>query len=587
MQPVIQTALNGRSASPAIGGMRAAHASPLLRPQTITQATIAGIGMDQARQHTLDAKDKGEQRVIGIFDKISSIGFAPMLLGLVTTGLAFVTTLGSRPDSAWRAKVYATLKPALKALEHTEIASLGSGRLTHEFQKERQILKARGGIADAKRVAKIKEQAVKFHAQDLERLTGNAPREVKPSTLTGGLGWLEKNTIRRFANWRAKAAETRAAEQLGGATQHLTKAPEQGFLGRLFRRRFTPVDLSSYKATATALGGVAEKSGAELTRGVLAQTQVIERELMGSIKGQTHLHGAKAVEALRNTRVDAGLAQSWRDTAKGGFAHLVKNLPKSVGRISVLNAGLVLGTLGLIGSKIFTTKRENRLSNVALTDFAADVYGVPASQVTSEMLTGKGANPLVVQAASAGQKNCKGRAAYGAISNVAEVAGMATMRSSGGMLLMPYYMFGDKAIKELLVAEHNPLQAYQILKQAELGKAEIEPAQRQQMVGALIATIPGIAHQGGIDNRLIRPMAAELMLKNLTVAELVQTIASPEKMQALAESVKAKLPTPKAAAATVPAPAILHDTLPKGKVSAVGLDHQGRVNTPQIVATRG
>ncbi|MFN7612253.1 MAG: hypothetical protein ACK5QI_02600, partial [Alphaproteobacteria bacterium] len=356
---------------------------------------------------------------------------------------------------------------------------------------------------------------------------------------------------------------------------------------KLFRRKFTPVNLSSYTATATALGGVAEKSGAELTRGVLEQAQVIEQGLMGSIKGQPHLHGAKAVEALRNTRVDAGLAQSWRNIAKGGFAHVVKSLPKSMGRISVLNAGLVLGTLGLIGSKIFTTKRENRLTNVALTDLAADVYGVPASQVTSEMLTGKDAHPLVTQAASAGQKNNKGRAAYGAISNAAEIAGMATMRSSGGMLLMPYYMFGDKAIKELLVDEHNPLQAYQLLKQSEMGKAEIEPTQKQQMVGALIAAIPGIARQGGIDNRLIRPMAAELAQKNIPVAELVQTIASPDKMHALAELVKGKLPVSVPKSASVNVPAMPHAAAPLAKVSTVDLHHQGRVNAAQLAASKG
>lgn len=587
MQPVIQTAMNGRGAIPAIGGMRTAHTVPLLRPQTVTQATIAGIGVDQARQHALDARDKSEQRVIGIFDKISSIGFAPMLLGLVTTGLAFVTTLGSRPDSAWRAKVYATLKPAFKAIEHTEIASLGSGRLSHEFQKERQILKARGGIADAKTVAKIREQAAKFHVEDLSRLQADTTREIKASTLKGPLGWVEKNTIGRLANWRAKAAEARAAEQLGTATQHLTKAPEQGFLGKLFRRKFTPVNLSDYTDTATTVGGLAEKSGADLRRGVQGQARLIEQELMGSIKGQPNLHGAKAVEALRSSGVDAGLAQSWRNIAKGGFAHVVKSLPKSMGRISVLNAGLVLGTLGLIGSKIFTTKRENRLTNVALTDLAADVYGVPASQVTSEMLTGKDAHPLVTQAASAGQKNNKGRAAYGAISNAAEIAGMATMRSSGGMLLMPYYMFGDKAIKELLVDEHNPLQAYQLLKQAEMGKAEIEPTQKQQMVGALIAAIPGIARQGGIDNRLIRPMAAELAQKNIPVAELVQTIASPDKMHALAELVKGKLPVSVPKSASVNVPAMPHAAAPLAKVSTVDLDHQGRVNAAQLAASKG
>ncbi|MFN7401875.1 MAG: hypothetical protein ACK5R4_06040, partial [Alphaproteobacteria bacterium] len=169
----------------------------------------------------------------------------------------------------------------------------------------------------------------------------------------------------------------------------------------------------------------------------------------------------------------------------------------------------------------------------------------------------------------------------------AEIAGMATMRSSGGMLLMPYYMFGDKAIKELLVDEHNPLQAYQLLKQAEMGKAEIEPTQKQQMVGALIAAIPGIARQGGIDNRLIRPMAAELAQKNIPVAELVQTIASPDKMHALAELVKGKLPVSVPKSASVNVPAMPHAAAPLAKVSTVDLHHQGRVNAAQLATAKG
>jgi hypothetical protein len=587
MQPVIQTAMNGRAALPGMAGMRAVHAAPMMRPQAITQATVAGIGVDQVRQHALDAKDKSEQRTIGIFDKISTIGFAPMLLGLVTTGLAFVATLGSKPDSRWRAKVYATLKPALKALENTEIGSLGSGRLTHTFHKERQILKARGGIADAQAVAKINARAGNFLTQDLSRLAADTKREVKVSTLKGPLGWVEKNTVTRFANWRANAAEARAVTEIGTATQHLTQAPEQGFFSKLFRRKFTPVDLGAYSGTATAVEGLAQKPGAALVRGALEQAHGIEQQLMGSIRGNAHLHGAKAVEALRSTQVDAGLAQSWRNTAKGGFAHIMKSLPKSMGRLSVLNAGLVIGTLGLIGSKFFNTRRESRLSNVALTEFAADVYGVQPSQVTQAMLTGIDAHPLVAQAASIGKSNNRGRAAYGVISNAAEVAGMATMRSSAGMMLMPYYMFGDGAIKELLVAEHNPLQAYQMLKQAEMGKAEIEPAQKQQMVGALIAAVPGITRQGGVDNRLIRPMAAELAQKNLPVAELVQTIASPEKMHALAESVKAQLPVAIPKVATANTPAMLHGAAPLAKVSAAELHHQGRVNTAQLATARG
>ena len=77
------------------------------------------------------------------------------------------------------------------------------------------------------------------------------------------------------------------------------------------------------------------------------------------------------------------------------------------------------------------------------------------------------------------------------------------------------------------------------------------------------------------------------MQKNLSVAELVQTIASPEKMQALAESVKAQLPVAANKAATSPAPAMLHGTAPLAKISTTELAHHGRVNAAQMAAARG
>ena len=204
------------------------------------------------------------------------------------------------------------------------------------------------------------------------------------------------------------------------------------------------------------------------------------------------------------------------------------------------------------------------------------------------MLTSQDAHPLVQQAAKMSARNITGRSAYGAISNVAEVAGMATMNSTGGMMLMPYYIFGDKTLKEMLIDERSPLQAYQVLKQAETGKIGIELAQKQQMVGALIAAVPGIARQGGIYNKMVKPMATELVEKKLSLREMVQTIASPEKMQALAESVQAKMPAPAAKVAAAHNPAVLHGAAPAAKVSGAELTLHGRIHhAPQLAAAKG
>ena len=596
MQPVLQTVHNGYAALPGMGGMRAAQtaralprtAPMMVRPQNITGAAIAGVAVDQhTHARALEAKDKSEQYAIGVADKVAMIGTVG-LLELASKGLSRLLALGSAPESRWRAQVNAALRSPFEAMNRTKLSDLGSGRFTSEFRQARQMHKARGGIADAKMLERISAEAAKFHAQDLERVAAETSRKVNPSKLTGALRWFEEKTIIRFANWRAKAADARIAGELQTAASHLTQAPQQSWLGKLFRSPFTQANLNAYAPTANSIGSLAEKSGATLTRGVTHQAHELSRQMLHGTTGTAHLQGARALESLHQARGASAAAQTWRNVARGGFVQALKAIPRSLGRMNLMHGAFAVASLGIIASKFLTTSRENRLEKVTLKDLAADVYGVSPTQVNAEMLTGKDAHPLVQQAATMSARSIKGRSAYGAISNVAEVAGMATMNSTGGMMLMPYYMFGDKALKEMLIDERNPLQAYQVLKQAETEKIGIEPSQKQQMVCALIAAVPGIARQGGIYNRLVKPMAAELVEKKLSLRELVQTIASPEKIQALAESVQAKMPAPAAKVAAAHAPAVLHGAAPAAKVSGVQLAHHGRIHhAPQLAAAKG
>ncbi len=595
MQPVLQTAHNGYAVLPGMAGMRAAQtaralpptAPMMVRPQNITGAAIAGVAVDQhAHVRALEEKNKSEQRAIGVADKVAMIGTVG-LLELASKGLSRLLALGSAPESRWRARVNAALRSPFEAMNRTKLSDLGSGRFTLEFRQARQMHKARGGIADAKMLERISAEAAKFHAQDLERVAAETSRTVEASKLTGALGRLEQKTIMRFANWRVKAADARIAGELQTAANHLTKAPEQSWLSKLFRRSFTQANLNAYAPTVNGIGSLAEKSGATLTRGVTHQAHELSRQMLHGTTGTAHLQGARALESLHQARGAAATAQGWRNVAKGGFAQALKAIPRSLGRMNLMHGAFAVASLGIIASKFLTTGRENRLERVALTDFAADVYGVSPTQVTRAMLTSQDAHPLVKQAATMSTRNIKGRSAYGVISNAAEVMTMVTMNSPVGMTLLPYCIFGDQMLKGLLINEQNSLQAYQVLKQAETGKIAIEPAQKQQMVCALIAAVPGIARQGGIYNRMVTPMAAELVEKNLPLREMVQTIASPEKMQALAESVQAKMPAPAAKVAAAHAPAVLHGAAPAAKVSAADLAHQGRVNTPQLAAAKG
>ena len=595
MQPVLQTVHNGYPVLPGMAGMRAAQtartlprtAPMMVRPKNITGAAIAGVAVDQhAHARALEAKDKSEQRAIGVADKVAMIGTVG-LLELVSKGLSRLLALGSAPESRWRAQVNAALRSPFEAMNRTRISDLPSGRLMSEFRQARQMHKARGGIADAKTLERLSAEAGKFHAQELERVAAEASRKVSPSKLTGALGWLENKTIMRFADWRAKAADARIAGELQTAANHLTKAPEQSWLSKLFRRTFTQANLNGYAPTVNGIGSLAEKSGATLTRGVIHQAHDLNRQMLNGSRGTAHLQGARALESLHQARGASAAAQTWRNVARGGFVQALKAIPRSLGRMNLMHGAYAVASLGIIASKFLTTGRENRLEHVALQELAADVYGVSPTQVTQAMLTSQDAHPLVQQAAKMSARNITGRSAYGAISNAAEVVTMVTMNSPVGMTLLPYCIFGDKTFKEMLIDERSPLQAYQVLKQAETGKIGIEPAQKQQMVCALIAAVPGIARQGGIYNKMVKPMATELVEKKLSLREMVQTIASPEKMQALAESVQAKMPAPAAKVAAAHAPAVLHGAAPAAKVSGVQLAHHGRVKTPQLATAKG
>lgn len=262
-----------------------------------------------------------------------------------------------------------------------------------------------------------------------------------------------------------------------------------------------------------------------------------------------------------------------------GLGALLKMLPSKLGKASLFNVVAVSGALMASSAMLLSSHRENREDNNALKEFAADVYGVAPSAVTKDMIAGKAVHPMVQEASHIYHKNKSGRALFNIFNVAGDALMVGNMTSAASGALMAAEM-GLPAIGQMFVSENPTLSIYSALKKSETGELSLAPEQKTQAVGQLLATVPAIAKNGGMDNPYVMPVADEMVKRGMTTTQIVQVTASPAAFQKISQEVIGKIQQEQAAAAEAApqqqATPVMHAG-PKPVIGATTVHHDGMV----------
>jgi|GEM_PF-5135735 len=568
--------------------------TPILNTGTST-AAYSAIAAQRAQE--LSEKDRKEQGAIGIVQGLGMVGlFGSFMADLATAALSKVLTIGGLGGPAWKTKVDNVLRAPMRAMRNTEIGTFftkglkgGAAEFGANMNLKQAEFLSRSGQTEKAAAKLAKSEALRASAGEAKVATGKVAevggwlgRQIDRVTNWGPFRKVEDATIGKLAKWRSevnfKKAE-KAASEIGTTLEAPTSKPNV-VAKHLFKKE--EVAAPNYKGSAIedAVEGIKKAGRGGLEEAANKANSTIRSHVAGvaSVEQHAHLKGVRS--AVKNVANHAQLGSAW--ASEGSIiGKALKSLPKAMGKASVFHvlAGAGIG-LGIIARNM-TTKHDNRIGDESLKDFAATVYGVEAKDVSKNMLVGKDAHPLVAEAAKINDKTKAGRNAYGAISGVAEVANVGTLKT-GGMLLIPWYMFGDKMASTALLSENDTLKAYTQLRDAEMGKMQLSPEDKVGRVRFLISAVPAVARNHGVDNKMVTPIAEEMVQQGMSTKDILQTIASPQKMVSLAKVAQEKLIAKEAeakakGAEASPVHAANDNPKPQLKVSMAHASHEGTV----------
>lgn len=529
---------------------RAIHTVPAVTPILATQHII---------QKPYEVKDQKDRAAIGMLETAGGIAMAPLMLDMVTALLSKVLTLNGAIKGPWAAGVNGLLRSPMRALRDTELGDIKN--LGVRVDAKRVEFNARESVQNAKLENRF--NANKHRLNDVYK-------DAKPSKLLEGferrankvmelkpLKWLDTK-FRNFAQWRHDRIFKSAQKSVEGIeTLAKVEPKEAGTISKALNRTPKQVGAINYSSIEGELGALKGATNAKDLE--TASKKLIDgaRELARNTKGpMEHGHIFKFRGAAGHVRNTAAAAHGWGNIAKAegsAIANAMRGLVGGVRKASLFHVLFGVGAAAIATAKIMDGGRENRLEKGLLRDFAADVYQVSPDKVTKEMLAGKDAHPLVAQVAKAAKKAEGGRGTFGVVNAAAEVGNVATLKGAGGMLLMPWYggpgMPGvEQTLHTMLVGENTTLQAYQHLRDAEAGKMQLTPEERMGRIAYMVSAVPGFANNHGVDNRLIKIIATDMVQQGLNTKQIMQVIADPEKIVPMARVAKEKLAEADAAA---------------------------------------
>ena len=332
---------------------------------------------------------------------------------------------------------------------------------------------------------------------------------------------------------RSAAAVTKHTKHLAKIESALQSEPVGFFksIGNFFKGikpATIPTDKNHLSPFIDSLKAAADTVGADKVTALNTIKADLEAAMRGNALPKEVLPRAENVIKSLKKALSSAEAVSWYEGAKGeSLRTMVKAVGKAVGRVPVFSAIVGVGAVAGLGATYLSAKAESKEAKNTYQDLLAEVDGR--------------ADSGFMQAVRAAHKSQgKGHVVKTGMELVGGVADGAFMvlPGGGGAAMMGALMLPQ--LCGMLVPDNQVLGAYAALKKHDKGQLELKPSQRIDLTKQLIAVMPNVASHGGIYNRLVTPIAAEIHERKLNASQIVELLSNDTKFAALAAEVSAK-----------------------------------------------
>ncbi len=450
--------------------------------------------------------------------------------------------------------------------------------------------------------------AAKQAGNALSRATrgGHAPaKSTAPDNVNAAAEAVAKGTA--LASDVAKG-ERQAEESLRGVQSKLMLPAMVSFIGMpvMWLAKKLPME-----RTKTVIGSVFTASTRALNKTQISDLGQLPANYMKAVASQAKTSGAEqwaasAFETSKGLKVTgeavqgkvaefikpvtsavSGVVEKFGQT---GFAKAmpsaVKNALGKVRGASVFQALMVAGVTAGMAATLMGSRAEKKETKAAFDNLMTDIGGNENSSFAK----------AVKQTYTSQKKWGVGKTGIELVGGVVDGV-MWAKPGLGGMAMMGAMMVPQLA--QSLVPESPTLGAYVALGKADAGEIKLDAAARTDLVKQLVAVMPTVAANGGQYNRLVTPVAKEMVSKNMTAKQVVQLLNNDQAFTALAGEVSAKQQAAKAALLKdqpkhAEKPAISQEAAPiqvVGEARAANqpsmklssIEHQGTVNSRELL----
>ena len=344
-------------------------------------------------------------------------------------------------------------------------------------------------------------------------------------------GWLSRN-LRSFTQWRVNRNAPKvdkAVAEVHELVSGIVKATDLPKDSVALQSAFSPV-LKLLERAKTLQG---EQRSAVLQEAHAMATRIAKQS---GLSGAAVTKAGEMITAISAASQSASaLVKHQAALAAGGARALAKNAMAIGGRVPLFYTIAGLGVLAGVTASMLVARRDNRQAKQSIAEMKNDL--------------GDAHHPIVQQLEKAEQSQ-RGKRWLSAGLNGANEAVYLTPPTSGmGMALMVGANSALPALSQMLAPQSQTLSAYQTLKKADQGLVKLTVEQKAELIGHIVAAVPSVSSQGGLNNRLVQPISNELAKRNLNAHELLHLVAHPTQFTALANEVAATVKTNKEVAA--------------------------------------
>ena len=438
-----------------------------------------------------------------------------------------------------------------KALRDTTIGDLGKlpAHYTHALSEH---AKEAGGLAAANWKPAL-DNATEVMTKTSDTINGHVGEVISPArkAVARGIDRFEGTGVGKklhgmfdtLMHNREAACTVKCGKALGKAEAALTTEATGMFrkaLNFITRKAPTTVPVGELApvmeglAAAKGLEGVAR---IDQLKSVSAQLGTLMES--GEIKGELAKRASDVSRYIGKTIGSAQAIETYKSAAGESLKTMVKTVGKAAGRIPLFSALVGAGVVAGIGASILIARKDSKEAKQATAELTADLGEFKDSGFMKAI---KAAHKK-----EGGARIAKtglevfGGAVDGALMTMPGAGGAAMM----GAMMVPQLCSG-------LVPDNLLLGSYIALKKSESGELKFEkPEQKLELVKQLVAALPSVAAHGGIYNRLVTPVAAEMIKQEMPVKSMVQLLANDAAFNKFASEVNAKVQAQKAAATTV------------------------------------